>query len=65
MSEYMAAMGHEGFEVVIVRLPVSPKTVAEMNACIAISGRVAKLEENLGRMGVGDPSLFSRPAYPR
>jgi hypothetical protein len=65
MSETMAAMGHDGVEVVIVRLPVSPATVHEMNACIAISGRVAKLEENLGKIGADDPSLFSRPSYPR
>lgn len=65
MTQSMADMGHEGFEVVIVRLPISPETVEEMNACIAISGRVARLEENLSRIGAADPSLFSRPIYPR
>jgi len=65
MAEAMADMGDDGFEVIIVRLPVSPETVEEMNACIAISGRVARLEENLARIGASDPSLFSRPVYPR
>ncbi|NTF17356.1 hypothetical protein G6L37_02870 [Agrobacterium rubi] len=65
MSEAMGRMGEDGFEVVIVRLPVSPETVAEMNACIAYSGRVAKLADNLASIGAADPSLYSRPSYPR
>lgn len=65
MAEVMADSGHEGFEVTIVRLPISQETVEEMNACISISGRVRKLAENLERIGQADPSLFSRPVYPR
>lgn len=64
MTEDMANMGHEGYEIVLVRMPISPETVEEMNACIAISGRVSRLEENLARVGAADPLLFSRPVYP-
>lgn len=64
VAEAMAAMGHEGAEVVIVRFGVSPETVAELNACVSISGRVSQLEANLARIVAAHPELCSRPTYP-
>jgi hypothetical protein len=66
MREMLAGMGEddEDLDLVVLRLPVSQAIVDELNLCIAISGRVARLRENLERIGVDDPSLFDRPRYP-
>jgi hypothetical protein len=65
MSETLMDMGCDPMEIILVRLPVSPETVSELNACVAISGRVSRLEDNLARIGIENPALFSRPNYPR
>jgi hypothetical protein len=63
MNEMLSDMGNDPVEVTIVRIPVSPETVEEINACIAISGRVRHLEANLERIGVANPGLALRPTY--
>jgi hypothetical protein len=65
MREMLAGMGEDDDELVVLKLPVSQAIVDELNLCVAISGRVARLRENLERIGVEDPSLFERPRYPR
>jgi len=35
----------------IVEFPVTPETIEELNACIAISGRVLGIKERLGEIG--------------
>jgi hypothetical protein len=68
MRQTMIEMGipaDEAGDVVIVRLPVSQEIVDEINACVGISGRVARLEENLAKIGHLDPSLATRRSYPR
>jgi hypothetical protein len=57
--------GHDDLEVVVVKVPVSQPIIDEINLCVAISGRVAKLRENLVKIGADDPSLLERPRYPR
>lgn len=64
MNEMLSSMGNDPVEITIVRMPVSPETVEEINACIAISGRVRHLEANLERIGVANPGLSLRPIYP-
>jgi hypothetical protein len=64
MREMMEAMGDEFEEIMVVRVPVSQAIIDEINLCVAISGRVARLRENLERIGIEDPSLFDRPRYP-
>jgi len=65
MNDMLESMGEPRSDIMVVELPVSQAIVDEMNACLTISGRVARLAENLERIGDDDPSLFSRPVYPR
>lgn len=37
-------------EIVVVSFPATPETIREINACIAISGRVKTIVETLGRI---------------
>lgn len=50
--------------IVVIGFPVSEATVAELNACIAISGRVLQMEENLTRLVASHPKLADPPRYP-
>lgn len=65
MNEMLVSMGEQGSEIVVVRLPVCPDIVEEINLCIAISGRVRQLDDNLARIGRDNPDLFTRPQYPQ
>lgn len=67
MRDMLEAMREDGdaLEVVVVKVPVSQDIVAEINRCVAISGRVARLRDNLEKIGLGDPSLFERARFPR
>lgn len=65
VNEAMQAMGHGPTEVVVVNLPVCPDVIEEINNCVAISGRVQRLDESLARIGEANPDLFTRPIYPK
>lgn len=65
MRAMLEEMGEQDSDVVVLKLPVSQAIVDEVNRCVAISGRVARLEEHLEQIGVDYPSLFDRPRYPR
>lgn len=67
MRDMLEAMGEDGddLDVVVVKVPVSQDIVDEINRCVAISGRVARLRENLTKIGVEDPSLLERLRFPR
>lgn len=58
-----------GFEeiaaaIVVLAFPVSDETVAELNACVATTGRVLGLPEAMERIAVQRPDLVARPRYP-
>lgn len=57
--------GHEDLALAIevVSFPVSEETVAELNACVATTGRVLKLPEALARIASERPDLVARPRY--
>lgn len=67
MRDILEAMGEDGddLDVVVVKVPVSQDIVDEINRCVAISGRVTRLRDNLEKIGLGDTTLFERPRYPR
>ena len=66
MNEKLREMGDEEVELFVVRMPVAPETVLEMNKCLAISGRVSHIEENLLRAGVTlDPYVEQAMRIPR
>jgi len=47
----------------VITFPVTPETVAELNACSEITGRVLKLADNLARLLETRPELLSAPRY--
>ena len=50
------AMGDDAPRITVLSFPVTPETIAELNACTAASGRVMTLERRLAAMGgVGGP----------
>lgn len=58
-----------GFEemakaITVISFSVTPETVAELNACVEVSGRVLKLAGNLARLQEENPSLASPHHYP-
>lgn len=54
-----------GFDIVIIRFPVSPETVEELNLCASNSTRAASIVENLTKIGKANPGLVNIPRYPR
>jgi hypothetical protein len=54
-----------GMDVAIMRLPVSPETVEELNLCAKNSTRAANLIEHLEKIGNANPDLVKLPRYPR
>jgi hypothetical protein len=54
-----------GFDVTIMRFPVSPETVEELNKCAINTTRVASIVSNLELIGASRPELASLPRYPR
>ena len=53
------------FDIVVVSFPVSPETVAELNACVENGNRAATLAERFAEIGAANPSLAEIPRYPR
>jgi hypothetical protein len=56
-----------GFEemaqaIVVVGFPVSPESVAELNACVATTGRVLRIAERIEALGA--QGLIEAPKYP-
>jgi hypothetical protein len=54
-----------GFDITIIRFPVSPETVDELNKCAVNTTRAASIVETLTRIGIANPSLSNIPRYPR
>ena len=48
----------------VITFPVTPETVAELNACAQITGRVLRLADNLSKLLDTHPELLSTPRYP-
>ena len=48
----------------VVSFPISPETVAELNALRATTGRVLRLTERLSEIAEACPELLDRPTYP-
>lgn len=48
----------------VISFPVTPETVAELNACSEITGRALKLADNLSKLLETHPELLSVPRYP-
>lgn len=55
VSEISAFFGNEG-GVEVFRFQATPETIQEMNACIAITGRVARIHERLAQLGAAAPT---------
>ncbi|MBY3433538.1 hypothetical protein HFN89_05195 [Rhizobium laguerreae] len=53
------------FDVTIVRFPVSPETVDELNKCAANTTRAASIVAKLTAIGEVRPELSRLPRYPR
>lgn len=51
-------------DIVVISFPVTPETVAELNACVATTGRVATLQARLTRLLETRPELLTLPRYP-
>lgn len=54
-----------GFDVTIIRFPVSIETVAELNACLHNSTRARSLVDHLTEIGRNNPGLAAKRSYPR
>lgn len=54
-----------GFDIAIIRFPVSPETVEELNRCVVNTTRAASIVDNLTTIGNATPGLASLPRYPR
>ncbi|MCV9964953.1 hypothetical protein OIU34_23955 [Pararhizobium sp. BT-229] len=54
-----------GIDVTIIRFPVSPETVAELNLCARNTTRAASIVDNLMAIGHANPGLANLPKYPR
>lgn len=54
-----------GFDVTIIRFPVSPETVEELNKCALNTTRAASIVAKLESIGAARPELASLPKYPR
>ena len=54
-----------GADVTVIRFPVTPETVEELNACVANSTRGPALVENLGRIGRDQAATVPLPGFPR
>ncbi|MNL63802.1 hypothetical protein D3C87_1879680 [compost metagenome] len=52
-------------DVTIVRFPVSPETVAELNLCARNTTRAGSIVEHLTAIGHANPGLANLPKYPR
>lgn len=50
--------------ITVISFPVTPETVAELNACAEITGRVLKLADNLSKLLETHPELLTMPRYP-
>lgn len=53
-----------GFDISIIRFPVSPETVEELNRCAVNTTRGALIVENLTKIGNANPGLANLPRYP-
>lgn len=62
---YAAKGAASGFDIEIVRFPVTPETVEELNLCSGNSTRAQHLLERLKAIGEADPSLERRPRFPK
>ncbi|MCS4089381.1 hypothetical protein [Rhizobium sp. BK176] len=54
-----------GFDVTIIRFPVSPETVEELNKCATNTTRAASIVARLEDIGKSRPELASLPRFPR
>jgi hypothetical protein len=52
------------FDVTIIRFPVTPETVDELNKCATNTTRAASIVANLEAIGTSRPELVSLPRYP-
>ena len=52
-------------EIVVVAFPPTPETVAELNACVATTGRVLRIAERLAEIADAIPREEWPHAYPR
>nr|WP_250807533.1 hypothetical protein [Neorhizobium tomejilense] len=64
VEAWIAAKG-QGFDITLVRFPVSPETVAELNACLENSTRAAHIIEILESIGRTNPSISPSRGFPR
>lgn len=64
-----AAYCDTGFEdfadaIVVISFPIAPATVAELNACLETTTRVAFIVENLGAIARDNPDIVQPPRIP-
>lgn len=56
MNVQLEDLGEGPVELIVVRMPVHPETVNEMNACLAVSGRVSRIHDRLETFALSAPA---------